>query len=105
LDEATSCLDPEGEALVLGNLRNCFQPSTIIGVSTFSTFERVLFLSAERIVSDGSPDIFTSDPDDFRKSAAPDGSARNLSYVNAAGRTPEAKIANSAIFDIRGYGK
>jgi len=109
LEEATSCLDPEGEALVLGNLRHCLQPSTIIGVShrpsTFSTFERVLFLSAGRIVSDGSPDIFTSDPDVFRKSAAPDGNARNLSSVSAAGRTPEAKIANSAICDIRGHRK
>jgi hypothetical protein len=80
----------------------------IIGVShrssTFSTFERVLFLSAGRIVSDGSLDIFTSDPDVFRKSAAPDGSARNLSSVNA-GRRAEAKRANLAIFDIPGYGK
>lgn len=95
LDEATSCLDPEGEALVLGNLRHCLQSSTIIGVShrpsTFSTFERVLLLSAGRMVCDSSPDIFTRDPDVFRKSAAPDGSTRNLSSASAAGRTPEAK--------------
>src|SRR4029077_10780079 len=94
LDEATSCLDPEGEALVLGNLRHCLQSSTIIGVShrpsTFSTFERVLLLSAGRMVCDGSPDIFTPDPGVFRKSAAPDGSTRNLPSARAAGRTPEA---------------
>jgi len=105
LDEATSCLDLEGEALVLGNLRHCLQPSTIIGVSTFSTLERVLFLSAGRIVSDGSPDIFTSDPDVFRKSAAPVSSARNLSSVSAAVRTHRGENSKFGYFRYSGVWK
>jgi ABC-type bacteriocin/lantibiotic exporter with double-glycine peptidase domain len=59
LDEATSGLDPSGEALVLTNLRQHFHLSTIIVVShrlsTLSRFERVIFLAAGRIVSDGDP--------------------------------------------------
>ena len=60
LDEATSCLDPSTEALVLQNIRHRLSTSTVIVVShrltTFSTFARVLILSHGRIVGDGDPD-------------------------------------------------
>jgi ABC-type bacteriocin/lantibiotic exporter with double-glycine peptidase domain len=60
LDEATSCLDPGAEALVLENIRRNLSTSTIIVVShrltTFSTFARVLVLSGGRIVDDAPPD-------------------------------------------------
>jgi ABC-type multidrug transport system fused ATPase/permease subunit len=62
LDEATSCLDPGAEALVLHNIRRNLSASTLIVVShrltTFSTFARVLILSGGRIVNDGGPDSF-----------------------------------------------
>jgi ABC-type bacteriocin/lantibiotic exporter with double-glycine peptidase domain len=60
LDEATSCLDPGAEALVLQNVRRNLSTSTLIVVShrltTFSAFARVLVLSGGRIVNDGPPD-------------------------------------------------
>jgi ABC-type multidrug transport system fused ATPase/permease subunit len=60
LDEATSCLDPSAEALVLENIRRTLSTSTLIVIShrltTFSTFARVLILSHGRIVGDGDPD-------------------------------------------------
>jgi ABC-type multidrug transport system fused ATPase/permease subunit len=60
LDEATSCLDPGAEELVLHNIRRNLSASTLIVVShrltTFSTFARVLTLSNGRIVRDGGPD-------------------------------------------------
>jgi ABC-type bacteriocin/lantibiotic exporter with double-glycine peptidase domain len=60
LDEATSCLDPSAEALVLQNIRRNLSTSTLIVVShrltTFSTFARVLILSGGRIVDDAPPD-------------------------------------------------
>ena|ERR1700728_2358616 len=63
LDEATSCLDPPAEALVLENIRRELSASTLLVVShrfsTFSTFERVLILSGGRIVNDCNPDVFT----------------------------------------------
>ena len=66
LDEATSGLDPSGEALVLTNIRRDSRLSTIIVVShrlsTLVTFERVIFLSAGRIASDGAPAAFMRDP-------------------------------------------
>ena len=61
LDEATCCLDPGAEALVLQNIRRKLSGSTLIVVShrltTFSTFARVLILSGGRIVHDGQPDL------------------------------------------------
>jgi ABC-type bacteriocin/lantibiotic exporter with double-glycine peptidase domain len=63
LDEATCCLDPGAEALVLHNIRRKLSASTLIVVShrvtTFSTFARVLILSSGRIVRDGGPDSFS----------------------------------------------
>ena len=62
LDEATSCLDPSSEALVLGNIRRHLGASTLIVVShrlsTLSIFARVLILSGGRVVEDGNPDSF-----------------------------------------------
>jgi ABC-type multidrug transport system fused ATPase/permease subunit len=62
LDEATSCLDPGAEELVLRNIRQKLGESTLIVVShrltTFSTFARILTLSSGRIIRDGGPDSF-----------------------------------------------
>jgi ATP-binding cassette subfamily B protein len=59
LDEATSCLDPSSERIVLGNIRRSFRTSTLIFIShrpsTFSTFGRLLILSGGEIVEDGNP--------------------------------------------------
>jgi ATP-binding cassette subfamily B protein len=59
LDEATSCLDPSSERLVLGNIRSRLTASTLIVIShrasTFSTFGRLLVLSRGEIVEDGKP--------------------------------------------------
>jgi ABC-type multidrug transport system fused ATPase/permease subunit len=56
LDEATSCLDPAAEALVLGNIRDHLSASTLIVVShrasTLSAFERTLVIAAGSIVED-----------------------------------------------------
>jgi ABC-type multidrug transport system fused ATPase/permease subunit len=66
LDEATCCLDPGAEALVLHNIRRKLSTSTLIVVShrltTFSTFARVLTLSSGRIVRDGTPDAVIFSP-------------------------------------------
>lgn len=62
LDEATSCLDPGAEELVLHNIRRKLIASTLIVIShrltTFSTFARVLTLSGGRIIRDGGPESF-----------------------------------------------
>ena len=59
LDEATSCLDPSSERVVLGNIQRSFRTSTLIVIShrpsTFSTFGRLLVLSRGEIVEDGNP--------------------------------------------------
>lgn len=60
LDEATSCLDPDSEALVLRNVSQYLSVSTLIVVShrasTLSGFSRILVLSSGRIVADVGPD-------------------------------------------------
>ena len=62
LDEATSCLDPSSEALVLRNISSYLGGSTVLVVShrpsTLSTFDRVVVLADGRIVSDGDPHTF-----------------------------------------------
>jgi ABC-type bacteriocin/lantibiotic exporter with double-glycine peptidase domain len=72
LDEATSCLDPSAEALVLQNIRRDLNGSTFIVIShrlsTFSAFGRVLILSGGRIIGDGDPDSFTLCPATYGKS-------------------------------------
>jgi len=59
LDEATSCLDPSSERVILGNIQRSFRTSTLIVIShrpsTFSTFGRLLVLSRGEIVEDGNP--------------------------------------------------
>lgn len=56
LDEATSCLDPTSEALVLRNVSGYLFASTLIVVShrasTISGFGRILVLSGGRVVED-----------------------------------------------------
>jgi ABC-type multidrug transport system fused ATPase/permease subunit len=63
LDEATSCLDPSSEAVVLHNVLNYLPASTLIVVShrasTVAAFERRLVLSYGRIIDD-SVNAFTS---------------------------------------------
>lgn len=64
LDEATSCLDPASEALILHNVWNYLPASTLIVVShrlsTLSEFGRILVLSGGRIVEDLGPDALIS---------------------------------------------
>ena len=64
LDEATSCLDLESEALILRNLQNHLPASTLIVVthrtSALTTLDRVLVLSHGRIFSDFSPSALIS---------------------------------------------
>jgi ATP-binding cassette subfamily B protein len=66
LDEATSCLDPASEALVLRNVRLSLRAATLIVIShrlsTLSMFARVIVLCGGRIVADGSPETFVSAP-------------------------------------------
>jgi ABC-type multidrug transport system fused ATPase/permease subunit len=56
LDEATSCLDPGSEGMILGNIFSSLAGSTILVVShrssTLSFFERTIFMSHGEIVRD-----------------------------------------------------
>jgi ABC-type multidrug transport system fused ATPase/permease subunit len=56
LDEATSCLDPSAETLILERLRTSLSTSTLIVVthreSTLSLFRRILVISRGRIIED-----------------------------------------------------
>jgi ATP-binding cassette subfamily B protein len=65
LDEATSCLDPASEALILRNVSDHLSASTLILVthrtSTPASFDRVLALSIGRIVED------SANPSTFRE--------------------------------------
>jgi len=58
LDEATSCLDPASEAVILRNILDHLSSSTLIVVShrgsTVAGFGRILVLSCGRIVEDAS---------------------------------------------------
>jgi ABC-type bacteriocin/lantibiotic exporter with double-glycine peptidase domain len=66
LDEATSCLDPTSEALILRNLSEYLSASTLIIVShrasTLAGFGRILVLEAGRIVADSEPEAMISRP-------------------------------------------
>lgn len=61
LDEATSCLDPVSEELVIKNIQKHLSASTVIVIShrfsTITCFDRVLVMANGRIVRDGMPDI------------------------------------------------
>lgn len=64
LDEATSCLDPASESLILRMLWDHLAASTLIVVShrasTLSAFSRILVLSGGRIVDDLGPDALVA---------------------------------------------
>jgi ABC-type bacteriocin/lantibiotic exporter with double-glycine peptidase domain len=64
LDEATSCLDPASETLILRNVRDYLTMSTLIVVShrasTLSAFNRIVVLSHGRIVEDLSSEALIS---------------------------------------------
>ena len=66
LDEATSCLDPTSEALILRNVSEYLSTSTLIVVShrasTLAGFGRVLVLAAGQIVADSEPRAMVSGP-------------------------------------------
>ena len=66
LDEATSCLDPTSEALILRNVSEYLSTSTLIVVShrasTLAGFGRVLVLAAGRIVADTEPEAMAFGP-------------------------------------------
>jgi ABC-type bacteriocin/lantibiotic exporter with double-glycine peptidase domain len=70
LDEATSCLDPMSEGLVLHNVQRQLVGSTLAVVShrfsTIAAFSRVLVLADGQIIYDGSPERY-----DFSLSAFP----------------------------------
>jgi len=72
LDEATSCLDPASEALILRNVWDHLAASTLIVVShrpsTLSAFGRILVLSGGRIVEDLP---FDRENDDGRQTEVP----------------------------------
>ena len=61
LDEATSCLDPYSEELILQNLFCVLSESTVIVIShrhsTLSLFRRRIFMSGGEIVSDDKGDL------------------------------------------------
>lgn len=66
LDEATSCLDPTSESLILHNASEYLSTSTFILVShrasTLAGFGRVLVLAAGRIIADAGPEAMASGP-------------------------------------------
>ena len=59
LDEATSCLDPSSERIILENIHRGLAASTLIVIShrpsTFSTFDRLLVLARGEVIEDGKP--------------------------------------------------
>ena len=63
LDEATSCLDPASEPVVLRNVLDHLSASTLIVVShrasTVAAFERILVLSSGRIAEDATNTLIT----------------------------------------------
>jgi ABC-type bacteriocin/lantibiotic exporter with double-glycine peptidase domain len=69
LDEATSCLDPCAEIIILEGLRVNFSTSTLIVVthrrSTLSRFRRVLFLSKGQVLEDLGMGSGGADPAEF----------------------------------------
>jgi ABC-type bacteriocin/lantibiotic exporter with double-glycine peptidase domain len=73
LDEATSCLDPSSEALVLRNIGFHLSGTTLLVVShrlsTLSAFRRIIVLSNGRIVSDGTSNLSLAESGDSRRSS------------------------------------
>jgi ABC-type bacteriocin/lantibiotic exporter with double-glycine peptidase domain len=62
VDEATSCLDPSSEAVILSNILHNLSASTLIVVShrdtTLAVFGRILVLSGGRIVADSPSALY-----------------------------------------------
>lgn len=83
LDEATSCLDPASEIVVLRSIRRYLGALTLIvsshRLSTVVTFARILVLSGGRIVEDGNLAALISSPSAYSKlfTAAPAGAEKN----------------------------
>jgi ABC-type multidrug transport system fused ATPase/permease subunit len=81
LDEATSCLDPVSEVLVLDGIRRHLGAVTLIvtshRLSTVVTFARILVLSGGRIVEDGNLAALISSQSAYSKLFTPAGSERN----------------------------
>jgi subfamily B ATP-binding cassette protein MsbA len=71
LDEATSCLDPASEIVVLRAIRRYLGALTLIvsshRLSTVVTFARILVLSGGRIVEDGNLAELISSPSTYSK--------------------------------------
>lgn len=71
LDEATSCLDPVSESLLLRNIRRHLPATTLIIIthrlSTLSQFARVLVLEDGQIVGDGTPTELTAQCDVYAR--------------------------------------
>ena len=67
LDEATSCLDPTSETVILRNVLDHLSASTLIVVShrasTVASFDRVFALSAGRIVKDSAKTLVSQEAD------------------------------------------
>ena len=93
LDEATSCLDPSSERVVLGNIRHGLTASTLIVIShrasTFSTFGRLLVLCGGEIVEDGNPHSLKfatsrTSNQSFSTASTIDGDLREASDVNTS---------------------
>ena len=80
LDEATSCLDPSSENMLLWNIRRTICSSTLIVIShrrsTLSTFGRVLVLCRGNIVADGNPDLFVGTDNAYSKLFDPTSSTK-----------------------------
>ena len=67
LDEATSCLDPTSETVILRNVLDHLSASTLIVVShrasTVAAFDRIFALSAGRIVEDSAKTLVSQEAD------------------------------------------
>jgi ABC-type bacteriocin/lantibiotic exporter with double-glycine peptidase domain len=85
LDEATSCLDPPAEAMVLENIRRGLSESTVLVVShrlsTIVAFPRVLVLSDGHIVNDCGAEVFVGADDDWRQLAVSDTSHSRKQFL------------------------
>jgi len=70
LDEATSALDSESEAAIQQALDVLMRGRTVIAIahrlSTLRNFDRIVVMSAGRVVEDGPPDVLAARPGPYR---------------------------------------
>ena len=70
LDEATSSLDSESEELIRQALDRLMQGRTVVAIahriSTLRSFDRIVVLSAGRVIQDGPPDELLRRPGPYR---------------------------------------